>query len=213
MRRRAFITGSLVLAIAGLEGERCFATPEPQRLPSDLVAELSRLKGEIVLGSARPDITVYEFFDYNCAYCRASAPDIRPLLSSDRKLSYVLVNYAVLSEASIFAARVALAFSQQKPQGYLAFHEAMFKRRGVNGAEQAIDTAFGLGADKARLVKDADSDAVTQNLIAAAKLGERLGLAATPSYVIGGESLVGYVDRAAMKSAIANQRACEKLSC
>ncbi|MBY0611336.1 MAG: DsbA family protein [Beijerinckiaceae bacterium] len=209
MRRRAFLSGALAF---GLGGGGAHAA-EAARLPSQLLAEVSRLNGRVVLGPRGGDVTLVEFFDYNCPYCRVSAPEIRPLLAADKALNYVLVNYAVLSEASILASKVALAFSMQKAARYLDFHERLFARKGQLGADVAIDTALALGADRARLLADADSDRVTQALVASAKLGENLGFVATPSYIIGNDGFQGYLDAAAKRRAITNMRACEKTSC
>lgn len=208
MQRRAFLTGALAFGLGGAA-----RAAEAQKLPSQLVAEVSRLNGRVTLGARNGDVTLVEFFDYNCPYCRVSAPEIRPLLADDKALSYVLVNYAVLSEASILASKVALAFTMQKAGRYLDFHERLFARKGQLGADVAIDTALALGADRTKLLADADSDRVTQALIASAKLGENLGLAATPSYIIGNEGFQGYLNGAAKRQAIASMRACEKTSC
>ena len=124
-----------------------------------------------------------------------------------------MINYAVLSEASVLASKIALAFSMQQGSRYLDFHERLFKRKGQLGAAVAIDTAVSLGADKAKLIIDADSDQVTQALIASSRLGSSLGLNATPSYIIGNEGFQGYLNTAAKRIAIANIRACEKTSC
>ena len=209
MQRRAFLTGALALGLGG----RAAHAAEAVKLPNELVSEVSRLNGRVTLGARNGDVTLIEFFDYNCPYCRVSAPEIRPLLAADKALAYVLVNYAVLSEASILASKVALAFTMQKAGRYLEFHERLFARKGQLGADVAIDTALALGADRALLLKDADSDAVTKSLIASAKLGENLGLVATPSYIIGNEGFQGYLDVAAKRRVIASMRACEKTSC
>ena len=216
MLRRVFLKGALA-AGTGIVGLAAFGSgseaAEATRLPSDMVGDVLRLNGRVSLGAKAGDVTLIEFFDYNCPYCRVSAPEIRPLLTSDKALTYVLINYAVLSEASILASKVALAFSMQKAARYLDFHERLFARKGQLGAEIAVDTAVSLGADKSKLLLDADSDRVTQALIAAAKLGENLGLRATPSYIIGNEGFQGYINVPAKKIAIANMRACEKTSC
>jgi protein-disulfide isomerase len=126
----------------------------------------------------------------------------------------VLINYAILGEASIEASRVALAHSLQKTQGgYLALHEALFKLRGRVDAGRAVTTAVELGANREKLITDADSDKVTDALVLASRLGENLGLTATPSFVAGREAVVGYVDLAGKQKALANLRRCEALSC
>jgi protein-disulfide isomerase len=184
------------------------------RLPSELASEVLSLPGRIILGNPRGDATMIEFFDYNCPYCKRTAAEIKPLLSADKGLRYVLVNYAILGEASIEASRVALGHSMQKTAGgYLALHEALFKLRGRVDAGRAVNAAVELGANREKLIKDADSDKVTDALVLASRLGENLGLTATPSFVAGREAVVGYVDLAGKQKALANLRRCEALSC
>lgn len=182
-------------------------------LPVELLTGLDTLQGTVTLGNRNADIVLYEFFDYNCGYCRKTVKDIRPLLARNRDLAVVLVNYAVLGIPSIGATRVALAFSRQKADRYLAFHEALFARRGTIDAEQAIDVALKHGANRAKLVEDADSDAVTEAMKAAAKLGEQFGFKATPSYLVGRDAFTGFLDRTQKQVAIDAFRKCERASC
>jgi protein-disulfide isomerase len=184
------------------------------RVPVELASRALELPGRITLGDRDGDVTLVEFFDYNCSFCRQSAADIRPLLAGDRSLRYVLVNYAVLGEASVEAARVALGFSMQKtPGGYFALHERLFRLRGRVDALRALGEAVALGADRDRLIRDADSRAVTDALVRSVDLGENLGLVATPAFLAGNEAVVGYVDLAAKRRAIRNLRKCEQTDC
>jgi protein-disulfide isomerase len=209
--RRIILAGSATTALAFLSGK---ANARVLRLATEVSNEIFNLPGRIVLGNPRGDATMVEFFDYNCGFCKNASRDIRPLLASDPELRYILVNYAVLGEASIEASRVALASTMQKTKGgYLALHEELFKLRGRVGAQRAIDVAINLGAESKKLIVDADSDRVTDALVKASRLGENLGLTATPSFVAGREAVVGYVDLAGKRKAIANLRRCEALSC
>ena len=190
------------------------ASAEVLRLPIELVSEILTLPGRITLGNPRGDVTMIEFFDYNCAFCKRSAADIRPLLTAEPSLRYVLVNYAILSEASIEASRVALGASMQPLKGgYLALHETLFRQRGTVDAIRSLTLATELGAKRDKLIADADSDRVTDALTRATRLGENLGLAATPAFVAGREGVVGYVDLPAKRRAIANLRRCEAIAC
>jgi protein-disulfide isomerase len=182
-------------------------------IPVELIAGLDKLQGTVTLGNPAADVRLYEFFDYNCGYCRKTVRDIRPLLAANKDLAVVLVNYAVLGIPSIGATRVALAFSMQKAANYLAFHEALFARRGTIDADQAIDVALKHGANKARLVEDADSDPVTSAMKTAAKLGETFGFQATPSYLVGRDGFSGFLDAKQKLAAIAAFRKCERAAC
>lgn len=97
--------------------------------------------------------------------------------------------------------------------GYLALHETLFRQRGTVDAIRSLTLATELGAKRDKLIADADSDRVTDALTRATRLGENLGLAATPAFVAGREGVVGYVDLPAKRRAIANLRRCEAIAC
>jgi protein-disulfide isomerase len=207
-RRSLIVSGAATLLLPQA------ASGQVKRLPTELVSEIMTLPGRVILGNRQGDATLIEFFDYNCGFCKRSAADIRPLLQSDPNLRYILINYAVLGEASIEASRVALAHSMQNAQGgYLALHEALFRMRGRIDALRALAASAELGTNREKLITDADSDRVTDALKRAATLGENLGLSATPAFVAGREGVVGYVDLPAKRKALANLRRCEALAC
>jgi protein-disulfide isomerase len=209
LSRRSLLVGTGALMLAPRA-----ADARVLRLPTELAAQVLQLPGRITLGAANGDVTLVEFFDYNCGFCKRSATDIRPLLRSEPRLRYVLVNYAVLGAPSIEASRVALAFSmQQVAGGYLGLHEKLFQLRGRVDAARAVAVAVESGADRAKLIADADSDRVTDALLRSARLGEDLGLIATPAFVAGREAVVGYLDIPQKRKAVASVRRCESLGC
>jgi protein-disulfide isomerase len=211
MSRRTLLTVSSLVGVSFLAGQ---SQARVLRLASEISNEIFNLPGRIVLGNPKGDVTMVEFFDYNCGFCKQTSREVRPLLASDPDLRYILVNYAVLGEASIEASRIALASTMQKTKGgYLALHEELFKLRGRVGAQRALDVAVTMGADGKKLINDADSDRITDALVKSSRLGENLGLTATPSFVAGREAVVGYVDLPSKKKAIANLRRCEALAC
>lgn len=207
------------LVLAGLAGTftlgsaEAQARPEFYPIPVELLSGLDRLNGRVSLGSTNPDVTIVEFFDYNCGFCRRTARDVRPLIQSEKGLRFVLVNYAVLGLPSIMATRVALAFSRQKAERYLDFHERMFAQGGVRDAEMALEVATKLGANRAKLIEDADSPAVTAAMKAAATLGDNLAFQATPSFLVGREGFSGALSLEQKRAAIRAFRQCEKASC
>lgn len=212
LNRRQIVAG---LAVAPLAVDLAEAQGKPEfyPIPVELLAPLERLNGRVSVGNPAGDVHLIEFFDYNCAYCKRAAKDIRQLLAGDKNLRITLINYAVLGIPSIGATRVALAFSRQKADKYLAFHEALIGRRGTIGPDHAIEIALKFGVDRKRLVEDADSDPVTEAMKAASKLGESLGFQATPSYLLGRDGFAGFLDLAAKKAAIAAFRQCERATC
>lgn len=182
--------------------------PEPQRAPVELIEEVLALPCAIRLGHAHGDVIMIEYFDYNCPWCRRSARDLPALLKAEPDLSYVLVNFAVLSEESVQATRAALAFFQlYGPERYLPFHLALFNLHGRVDGARALAEAEKLGADRARLVAAADSGRTTEWMKEAFKLGDSLGFVATPSFLVGTESYVGGMTLAQKCAAIARARA------
>lgn len=213
--RRLLLAGLMTLPAAGSSRAQG-ATAKPAEfypVPVELLAGFDTLQGKVTLGKPDADIRLVEFFDYNCPYCKSSARHIRPLLKANGDLSITLVNYAVLGIPSIGATRVALAFSMQRPAQYLAFHEQLLARRGTVGPDHAIEIALKLGAKRAKLLEDADSDPVTAAMRGAATLGNTLGMAATPSYLIGRDAHAGFLDMAQKQAAIEAFRQCERAVC
>lgn len=154
-------------------------------------------------GDAKGDVTLVMFTDYNCGYCRSSAPDIDRLLAEDPRLRIVWRELPILGPASEQAARAALAAAKQ--DRYLAFHRAMFA--GGRPDDRRIDAvARGAGMDPARLAADRRSAPVAAELDANIRLAARLGVTGTPAFVVGDRMLSGAVGHAALAEAIAAAR-------
>jgi protein-disulfide isomerase len=184
------------------------AAPEPQRVPIELVEDTLDLPSVVRLGHAHGDVIMVEYFDYNCPWCKRSAKDLPALLEAEPDLTYILVNFAVLGAASVEATRAALAYLQlHGPDRYLPLHLGLFGLRGPVTGERAIAEAERLGGDRARLVATADSERTTQWMTQAFKLGNSLGLSATPSFLVGAESYVGGMTLDQKRAAIAQARA------
>jgi protein-disulfide isomerase len=185
--RRSLIAGLTSLPAATTFGRAAFAQQgEARRVPYELVQDAIALDGAAFVGSRQPDVVIVEFFDYNCPFCRQSAQDMDMLLGTDEHLGYVLVNYAILGEPSVEAARVALAYSgMYGHEKYAAFHMKLYTYRGIKNGQRALDAAVDLGADGEKLIAFADSDAVTKAMQDAVKVGNALNLHATPSYLVG----------------------------
>jgi protein-disulfide isomerase len=165
---------------------------------------------QVTLGNLQGDVTMVEFFDYNCGYCKRALTDMMELMKADPKLKVVLKEFPVLGPASVEAAQVATAVRMQDRTGkkYLEFHQKLLTGRGQVDRARAVAAAKEVGLDMARLEKDMASDEVRLSLAESMELAEKLGLNGTPSYVIGPDVVIGAVGAAALKEKVEAARAC-----
>lgn len=178
---------------------------------SDLIFNSPR---GVVLGNPKGDVNFVEFFDYNCGYCKKAMADMLDLMKSDPKLRVVLKEFPVLGPGSVDAARVAIAVRMQDPSGqkYLDFHQKLLGGRGQADKARAMAAAKDAGLDMAKLEKDLASPEINSTLNENFKLAEEMGLNGTPSYVIGGDVVVGAVGIEGLSKKISEAR-CGKASC
>jgi protein-disulfide isomerase len=170
-------------------------------------------RGNIV-GNLSGDVTLVEFFDYNCGYCKRALADLRTLLKSDSKLRVVLKDFPVLGSESVEASRVALAAKQQlKGDRLFEYHTRLMETRGRVNGERAQAVAKEMGLDMTRLQKDLDNEEVRAALQENMMLGEKLGLSGTPAFVVGDEVIAGAVGIEPMRRVVASTRQCGKAVC
>lgn len=202
-------------AMKELEKRQTVAEAEKaQKAVSDNATALFDSPRQVVLGNPKGDVTMVEFFDYNCGYCKRAMTDMMELMKSDPNLRVVLKEFPVLGEGSVQAAQVAIALNMQDKGGkkYLDFHQKLLNGRGQADKAKAMAAAKDAGADMARLDKDMGSPEVKATLEETFKLAEPLGLNGTPSYVIGKNVVIGAVGVAELKSKI-NTARCGKAIC
>jgi protein-disulfide isomerase len=199
-----------------LEKQQAAADAEKHRAAvkehSDAVFSSAR---QVNLGNPQGDVTVVEFFDYNCAYCKRAMADMLDLLKADGKLKFVLKEFPVLGEGSVQAAQVAAAVRMQDASGgkkYLEFHQKLLGGRGPADKTRALAVAKEVGFDLGRIEKDMASEEAKATIEENLKLADSLGLNGTPSYVVGGDVVVGAVGLQALKEKI-NSARCGKAAC
>jgi len=163
---------------------------------------------QVTLGNPNGDVTMVEFFDYNCGFCRRALADMLDLMKGDPKLRVVLKEFPVLGPGSVEAAQVAVAVRMQDKDGkkYLEFHQKMLTSRGQADRARALAIAKEVGLDMGRLEKDMASDEAKETIDENLKMAEALGLNGTPSYVIGTDVVVGAVGLTALKEKVAAAR-------
>src|SRR5215217_2341732 len=140
----------------------------------------------LVVGNPSGDVTLVEFFDYNCGYCKRALGDVKTLIKADPKLRVVLKDFPVLGPESVEASRVGLAVRQQLQGDRLfEYHTKLLETRGpVNGA-RALAVAREMGLDVERIKTEMESPEVRAVLQENLGLGDKLGLSGTPAFVVG----------------------------
>ncbi len=170
---------------------------------------------QVTLGNMQGDVTLVEFFDYNCGYCKRAMSDMLELLKTDAKLKFVLKEFPVLGEGSVEAAHVAAAARMQDKSGgkkYLEFHLKLLGGRGHADKARALAVAKEVGFDVARIEKDMSSEEVKAQIEESFRLAEALGLNGTPSYVVGSDVVIGAVGLDMLKEKV-NTARCGKATC
>ena len=156
------------------------------------------------LGNPGGAVTVVEFFDYRCPYCKQVHPAIQKLLDQDRKLRFVYKEFPVLGEQSDIAAHAALAARLQGR--YEPFHNAMMAAKGQITEDQVYRIAGSIGLDVDRLKRDMTDPEIERALSANKSLAKALDLRGTPGFVIGDHIVPGAIDLDALKTMVADAR-------
>jgi protein-disulfide isomerase len=202
-------------AMAELEKRQQAAEAEKAKTTiKDNSKEIFNSTRQVTVGNPQGDVTLVEFFDYNCGYCRRALSDLMTIMKDDGKLRVVLKEFPVLGPGSVEAAQVAIAVRMQDPTGkkYLEFHQKLLGGRGQADRAHALAVAKDVGLDMTRLEKDMASDEVKKTIDENLKLAETLGMNGTPSYVVGSEVVVGAVGLESLEQKV-NTARCGAASC
>lgn len=151
--------------------------------------EIFRPAASPVIGNAKGDVTVLEFFDYNCGYCKRAFGDVARLVDQDNQVKLIMKELPILSKGSEEAAKVALAAKMQGK--YWEFHRAMIEAPGQAGEASALRVAEKLNLDMAKLKKDMVSAAVKKEIDDTRALAQKLGIQGTPHFFVGDRMIPG----------------------
>ncbi len=169
-------------------------------------------ENNIVLGNPEGDVTLVEFFDYNCPYCKQVMPHIPELLEADKNLRIILLEFPILGQDSVDVARLSVAVSQLG-KDYWAFHEALFVGRGRVNVEKALKIASEQGINITELENEAKKPKIDEIIKKSYIIAEALAINGTPAFIIGDEILPGAVDVETLRLRIKNMRTCGKSMC
>lgn len=163
-------------------------------------AAIYRSEGDFVLGNPDAKVTIVEFFDYNCGYCKKSLPDVKQLAATDKDLRIVLKEFPILGPGSVVAAKAAIAARKQGK--YWELHQAYMNFKGQKDEKTALAIAEQVGLDMAQLETDMNEPQVIDILAKNQEIARALGIQGTPAFIadetiipgaIGYEGLVGLI--------------------
>lgn len=163
-------------------------------LITDNEEEIFRDGYSLVAGNPDGDITVVEFSDYNCGFCKRAHGEVAKFLETDGNARLVVKEFPILGPGSVLAGRAALASAMQDDgEKYLAFNDALMMHRGSHSETTIMAVAKEVGLDVAKLAKDMDSDEIDSQLERTSELAEKLSINGTPAFVIGNQVVRGFV--------------------
>lgn len=153
-----------------------------------------------VVGNPKGDVTMVEFMDYNCGWCKRSVGEVSKLLEQDKNLKVVFKEFPIFGEGSEYAARAALAATRQGK--YWDLHRALFAHEGKVDAEVTDQLAEAQGIDMAQLKKDMEDPAIAGAIGANHALGQSLMITGTPAFIIDRTVVPGYLPIDGLQSEI-----------
>ena len=173
-------------------------------MPEELRQALERDPTSPVLGNPQGNITLTEFFDYNCPFCKKMVGTIQQLISTDPQLRVTYREWPVFGPGSDFAARASLASLQQRK--YWQFHAGLMSMRDRAEEGSVMRVARQVGLDEAKLRKDMQSENVETHIRNSADLAQHMGLIGTPTFICGDEAAFGELSRDDLRELIARGR-------
>jgi protein-disulfide isomerase len=175
-------------------------------IPVEQQRSILKDSGTAVLGAANPEVTVVEYFDYNCPYCRKLAPSIHDLVNNDHKVAVVFKEWPIFGGISVYAARSALASQWQGK--YLTAHDALMHAPRLSQAADVDETLQSAGINLPELKKTLAAHGAQIDAMLARDNAEAhsLGMRGTPGLLVGRDVSTGIGDLAALQIAVAEAR-------
>jgi protein-disulfide isomerase len=168
-------------------------------------ARLFRAENDPVLGNPEGDVTLVEFMDYNCGYCKRSLADVMKLVEADKNLRVVIKEFPILGPTSVTASRAALAAAKQGK--YEQMHMALMGHKGALSDEAIFELAKAAGLDVDRLKTDMDDKAIAARIDENHQLASMLGIDGTPAFIIDQQLIPGALGFEALAAAVGDVRA------
>lgn len=176
---------------------------QAEKKVGDYQEELTGLSNPSI-GPATADVTITEFFDYNCGYCKKAFEDLNAFIQSDKNVRLVLKDFPILSPSSRLAAEWALASNKQGK--YFEYHKALMGHHGAYDEDSLKKLGKEAGLDVDRLAKDAKSADIEKTINHDIDVAKNLGIMGTPGFVINGKLYPGYLGEEGLKNAVVEAR-------
>ncbi|MDD2841965.1 MAG: DsbA family protein [Tolumonas sp.] len=145
-----------------------------------------------VAGNPQGSLTIVEFVDYNCGYCKRSAPLVQELLKKDKEIRYIYKEFPILSDTSVYASKAALAVNALYPEKYEAFHNALMAHQGaLKTNDDVVSIAKSLGLDWSKISVKANDPAIDKKIAMNHAMAQTLNITGTPAFIIGDQLLRG----------------------
>jgi len=171
-----------------------------------LEQDIQRNPNDPVMGNPDGPLTVVEFFDYRCGYCKRVFDDVQALVKEGGDIRYVLKELPILGPKSVFASRAATAVWIHQKDKYMPFHTAMMKSKGDLSEAKVLKLAEGVGVDITQLKDQMDDPLVAQTLDATARQAQALNITGTPAFLFGKKIVPGAVPLDQMKALVSAMR-------
>lgn len=166
-----------------------------------------------IVGNPDGDVTVVEFFDYNCSFCKRALVDMEAMVAADPELRFVMKEFPILGPDSQQAHLVSMAFRALMPEKYGEFHQALLGGAGAADGDSALQLALSMGVEEAALREEMTNPAIEQAFAATYDLANQLSITGTPSYVVGDEVVFGALGKEVLEEKVANIRTCDSATC
>lgn len=183
------------------------------RVAPELESQIEKLPGTVVAANPKGKVTIAEFYDLNCPYCRKASADIDKLVASNKEVRLVLVPFPVLGIPSVLGGRVEFAVAKLAPEKFYAFHRKLYEGRGVIDANRALAAAQDVGLEIGEVTAAANEEGLGQKMLSHVRLGDALKIMATPGFVIKGVAIVGYPGPKALAKVVQSVERCGAVVC
>jgi|TARA_B110000305_G_scaffold59844_1_gene66275 protein-disulfide isomerase len=162
-----------------------------------------------VAGNKNGDVTLVEFYDYNCGYCKQVPDVLARLIEEDKNLKVIFKELPILAETSQFASVAAMASMKQGK--FSKFHSAMMKNKRALTEDLILKIATDSGIDEAQLLIDMEDPKIEENIMKTKYLVQNIGISGTPGFVIGNQIIPGFIPYEKLKAIITKERETQNM--